>query len=73
MFTQLFGLNLATPSLWRYVFLISFGLSGLQILTSPAIVESPAFLSRRKLHLKNKRSPSEDSGEAVFLPTLVRT
>jgi len=56
MFTQFFGLNLATPSLWRYVFLISFGLSGLQIMTSTVIVESPAFLTRRKLLEEQKRS-----------------
>jgi CCR4-NOT transcription complex subunit 1 len=56
MFSQLFGLNLATPSLWRYVFLISFGLSGLQIVATAAVVESPTFLSRRKLHEEQTKS-----------------
>jgi len=65
MFTQLFGLNLATPSLWRYVFLISFGLSGLQIMTSTAIVESPAFLTRRKLLEEQKKSVRRLWGSSV--------
>lgn len=65
MFTQIFGLNLATPSLWRYVFLISFALSALQLLTSVAIVESPTFLSRRKLHEEQKKSARRLWGRAV--------
>lgn len=56
MFTQLFGLNLATPHLWRYVFLVSFGLSAFQLFTSAAIVESPAFLGRQRRIEEQKRS-----------------
>ena len=65
MFTQLFGLNLATPSLWRYVFLISFGLSGLQMMTSMVIVESPAFLTRHSLLEEHKKSIRRLWGSSV--------
>jgi len=44
MITQLIGLSLATPSLWRFVFFVSFCLSAFQILFSSTVVESPAFL-----------------------------
>ncbi|KAF8964121.1 general substrate transporter [Flammula alnicola] len=44
MFTQVAGINLAAPFTWRYVFFISFCLSGLQIFFSSMVVESPAFL-----------------------------
>jgi len=47
MVTQVAGIALATPSTWRFVFLISFILSVLQILFSPMIVESPTWLFNR--------------------------
>ncbi|KDR81371.1 hypothetical protein GALMADRAFT_239236 [Galerina marginata CBS 339.88] len=50
MLTQLAGINLATPSMWRFVFLISFCLSALQFVSTSVVVESPAFLfSRHRL------------------------
>ncbi|KAF9532430.1 general substrate transporter [Crepidotus variabilis] len=44
MVTQSIGLNLATPETWRYVFLVSFAISAVQLVAAPAIVESPSFL-----------------------------
>lgn len=45
MLTQISGLQLATPSTWRYVLLISAFLGVAQFLLSGAVVESPAWLS----------------------------
>uniref|UniRef100_A0A8H7XKU9 Major facilitator superfamily (MFS) profile domain-containing protein n=1 Tax=Psilocybe cubensis TaxID=181762 RepID=A0A8H7XKU9_PSICU len=45
MGTQIAGINLAYASQWRLVFLVSFILSVLQLLSSSFVVESPAFLS----------------------------
>lgn len=47
MLTQALGLTLATPKHWRFVLLISAALSVVQIITSPAVVESPAYMSRK--------------------------
>ena len=47
MLTQVAGLNLAAPFLWRYVFFLSFSLAAVQYLSSSVIVESPAFLLRK--------------------------
>jgi len=47
MLTQVAGLNLATPSLWRYVFYISACLAIVQLFFTSMIVESPAFLLRK--------------------------
>jgi hypothetical protein len=44
MLTQVAGITLATPSTWRFVFLISFMLSALQFLLGSMIVESPIWL-----------------------------
>lgn len=44
MGTQIAGINLASPSHWRFVFLVSFFLSSVQLLSSSMVVESPAFL-----------------------------
>jgi len=49
MCTQILGLNLATPSTWRYVLFISSALSLVEVLVSPAIVESPTWLERHGL------------------------
>ncbi|PCH38728.1 general substrate transporter [Wolfiporia cocos MD-104 SS10] len=49
MTTQAIGLQLATPTQWRYVLFFSAILSGAQLLTSPMMIESPTWLSRRGL------------------------
>lgn len=66
MFTQLFGLNLATPHLWRYVFLISFCLSALQIVFTSAVVESPAFLFRQRQLEEQKKSATRLWGNSTL-------
>lgn len=48
MVTQMVGIRFATPTGWRLVFLLSCSLSLLQILTSPLMVESPAWLLKRR-------------------------
>jgi len=47
MLTQVAGLNLAMPSLWRYVFYISACLAIVQVSFTSMIVESPTFLLRK--------------------------
>lgn len=49
MITQALGLQLATPHEWRAVLLLSAALSAVQLLLSPAIVESPTWLHRHGL------------------------
>lgn len=49
MITQAMGLQLATPHEWRIVLLFSAVLSVVQLLLSPAIVESPSWLHRHGL------------------------
>ena len=44
MITQAVGLRLATPTQWRVVLFLSFILSAAQLLLSPAVAESPAWL-----------------------------
>ena len=49
MITQAMGLQLATPHEWRAVLLFSAVPSVVQLLLSPAIVESPSWLHRNGL------------------------
>jgi len=56
MFTQVAGITLATPSTWRFVFLISFIISVLQFLFSSVIVESPTWLFNQSLMDEHKRA-----------------
>jgi MFS family permease len=44
MITQAVGLRLATPAQWRIVLFLSFILSAAQLLLSPVVAESPAWL-----------------------------
>jgi MFS family permease len=44
MFTQIAGFLFATPTRWRLVLLGSAALAAFQILVSPLIIESPAWL-----------------------------
>ncbi|KAM6500706.1 General substrate transporter [Amanita muscaria] len=46
MITQAIGLRLATPTQWRMVLFFSFGLCVVQLIFSPLIPESPAWLKR---------------------------
>ncbi|KAK0240541.1 general substrate transporter [Armillaria nabsnona] len=48
--TQLLGLNLATPTTWRYVFGFSFAVAVAQVVLSGGIVESPRWLGARGRH-----------------------
>ncbi|KAF9052782.1 general substrate transporter [Panaeolus papilionaceus] len=74
MFTQLAGLNFAYPSVWRLVFVLSAILSLVQFLSSPAIVESPAWLkSQNQLHeytAAAKRLWKSPSGTSSHAPLL---
>ena len=54
MVTQSMGFGLATPTQWRFVFLISSALSVTQYLLAPAIAESPAYLIRKGLTAEHK-------------------
>ena len=42
--TQGVGLHFATPKQWRIVFIFSFAVSFVQLLASPFVVDSPAWL-----------------------------
>ncbi|KIP10323.1 hypothetical protein PHLGIDRAFT_65930 [Phlebiopsis gigantea 11061_1 CR5-6] len=57
MITQAMGLQLATPDHWRVVLVFSAALSAVQLLLSPAIIESPVWLHRRGL-LQEKAAAS---------------
>ncbi|KAI0295489.1 general substrate transporter [Russula brevipes] len=46
MITQLLGLRMATPTLWRFVLLCSSAASVVQLCLSPFIVETPMWLKR---------------------------
>lgn len=46
MITQLIGFKLATPTTWRYVFLLSGLAAAAQFLVSPTMVESPVWAIR---------------------------
>ncbi|KAK0197516.1 general substrate transporter [Armillaria mellea] len=48
--TQLLGLNLATPTTWRYVFGFSFAVAVSQVVLSGGVVESPRWLGARGRH-----------------------
>ncbi|PFH49091.1 hypothetical protein AMATHDRAFT_81473 [Amanita thiersii Skay4041] len=48
MTTQSIGLRLATPTEWRVVFFVSCALCLAQLVTSPFVTESPAWLAARK-------------------------
>lgn len=47
MVTQAMGLQMATPTQWRFVLMFSSGLSVAQLIISPLIVETPVWLKRR--------------------------
>jgi Sugar (and other) transporter len=47
MITQLLGLRMATPTLWRFVLLFSFLASVVQLCLSRFIVESPVWLKQQ--------------------------
>lgn len=47
LFTHIIGLNMATPTQWRFVLFVSSGLGMAQLLLSPLIVESPVWLDRQ--------------------------
>ena len=47
MVTQAMGLQMATPTQWRFVLMFSSGLSVAQLIISPLIVETPIWLKRR--------------------------
>ncbi|KAI0273858.1 general substrate transporter [Gloeopeniophorella convolvens] len=47
MITQLLGLSMATPTLWRLVLLFSSSISVIQLCMSHFIVESPAWLKQQ--------------------------
>lgn len=49
MVTQGMGFGLATPRQWRFVLLISSGISIFQYFSSPFVVESPSYLNRKGL------------------------
>lgn len=65
MLTQVAGLNLAAPFLWRYVFFLSFCLAAAQYLSSSLIVESPAFLLRRGRLEEHKTSARRLWGNTI--------
>jgi hypothetical protein len=46
MITQVLGLRMATPTLWRFVLLFSFVASVVQLCLSQFIVESPVWLKQ---------------------------
>ena len=69
MLTQGFGLLLATPTQWRLVLLISCALSLAQIVLSPFITETPAWLARRGLSDQEKNAARKLWGNAVASPT----
>jgi hypothetical protein len=46
MITQVLGLRMATPTLWRFVLLFSFVASVVQLCLSRFIVESPVWLKQ---------------------------
>ena len=66
--TQAMGLKFATPTQWRLVLFFSSGLAAAQLLASPFIVESPAWLSRRSLHDAHKSSARMLWGSHNTLP-----
>lgn len=69
MLTQAFGLFLATPTQWRLVLLISCALSLAQIVFSPFVVETPAWLARKGLSDQEKNVGRKLWGIAVAVPT----
>jgi MFS transporter, SP family, solute carrier family 2 (facilitated glucose transporter), member 3 len=47
MITQLLGLRMATPTLWRFVLLFSFLASVVQLCLSQFIIETPEWLKQQ--------------------------
>ena len=47
LLTHIIGLNMATPTQWRFVLFVSSGLGIAQLLLSPLVVESPVWLGRQ--------------------------
>jgi hypothetical protein len=71
--TQAMGLRLATPTQWRLVLYISSCLAGAQLLVSPFMVESPAWLSGRNLHEEQKSSAGKLWGNNTVIPPDCKT
>ncbi|KAI0698474.1 general substrate transporter [Cytidiella melzeri] len=67
MVTQAMGLRLATPHEWRIVLVFSSALSILQLLCSPAIVESPSWLHRHGF-LQEKAAASRKLWTVIEVP-----
>ncbi|KAG1868736.1 general substrate transporter, partial [Suillus tomentosus] len=83
MVTQGMGFGLATPRQWRFVLLISSGISIFQYFSSPFVVESPSYLNRKglvdqeklaihrlwgKIHDVLRTDPKEQDSEEPLLP-----
>jgi len=78
MITQVLGLRMATPTLWRFVLLFSSAASIMQLSLSRLIVETPVWLKQhgkledsRLVQRSLFREPG-DSGFLSRLPFLVR-
>ncbi|KAG1868745.1 general substrate transporter [Suillus tomentosus] len=83
MVTQGMGFGLATPRQWRFVLLISSGISIFQYFSSPFVVESPSYLNRKglvdqeklaihrlwgEIHDVSRTDPEEQDSEEPLLP-----
>jgi len=66
-FTQLLGLNLATPSHWRYVIIFSLGLGCLQFILAPFATDTPVWLKR-----KGRKEESDQASARVWGAAMLR-
>jgi len=73
--TQTVGFFLSEPGSWRGVFLVTFGLSGLQLLVGFSMIESPAWLTSNSRHneartvaslIWHRKSGDRDEEEALL-------
>lgn len=60
-FTQLLGLNLATPDNWRYVIIFSLALGCAQWILAPFVTDTPLWLKR-----KNRKDESEAAAKRIW-------
>lgn len=59
--SQLISLPLSMPSIWRWIFVFSACLSGLQLLTSPFMIESSKWaMEQERKRLESMKAPSSD-------------